>query len=116
MWLQQASRSLLGFDRRLSMKYRQQSKRMLETVLAMAADIFRVPISDLSVSSSPETIEAWDSLNHLALVLAIEQEFMIQLSPEEIETLISLERIVAVVRTKLRYSSVQATNGDPNVT
>lgn len=65
------------------------------------ADIFQVPVDSIQPDSSPETISSWDSLQHLNLVLALEQEFGIQFSPDEIETLISPERVAALIITKL---------------
>ena len=40
-------------------------------VLTIAADVFQVDESSLSSSSSPDTIESWDSLHHLSLVVAL---------------------------------------------
>jgi acyl carrier protein len=53
--------------------------RLFQTV----ANVFGVPVSELSDESSPETISAWDSLNHLNLVVALEGEFGISLTPED---------------------------------
>ena len=40
-------------------------------------------------------------MHHLNLVLALEQEFGVQFSPEEIEQLLSVELIVALVAEKM---------------
>ena len=74
---------------------------MLERTLAIVADIFEVPLEQVLPESSPDTIETWDSLRHLNLVLALEQEFGIQFSPEEIEQLLSVELIVALLAEKI---------------
>lgn len=73
---------------------------MLERTRAIVADIFEVPLDQVLPQSSPDTIETWDSIHHLNLVLALEQEFGIQFSPEEIEQLLSVELIVALVAEK----------------
>jgi acyl carrier protein len=74
---------------------------MLDRTRAMVADIFGVPVEQVLPQSSPDTIETWDSINHLNLVLALEQEFGIQFTPEEIEQLLSVELIVALVAEKV---------------
>jgi acyl carrier protein len=74
---------------------------MLERTRAIVADIFEVPLEQVLPESSPDTIETWDSLRHLNLVLALEQEFGIQFSPEEIEQLLSVELIVALLAEKI---------------
>lgn len=79
---------------------------MLKKVLAIAADVFQVPESSLSPSSTPDTVETWDSLHHLGLVLALEQEFGIQISPEEIEQLLSIELTAALMEEKLQACGV----------
>jgi acyl carrier protein len=66
------------------------------------ADVFGVPVESIRPDTSPETIETWDSLQHLNLVLALEQEFSVQFAPEEIETLLSPEKVMAVVAEKIR--------------
>jgi acyl carrier protein len=74
---------------------------MLERTRAIVADIFEVPLERVLPDSSPDTIETWDSIHHLNLVLALEQEFGIQFSPEEIEQLLSVELIVALLAEKI---------------
>ena len=79
---------------------------MLKKVLTIAADVFQVPESSLVPSSSPDTIETWDSLHHLSFVVALEQEFGIQISPEEIEQLLSIELTSALMGEKLQACGV----------
>jgi acyl carrier protein len=74
---------------------------VLNRVQQILADIFHIPAEQITSMSSPETIENWDSLNHLNLVLAIEQEFGIQLMPEEIDRLLSVEDIMVLLDEKL---------------
>lgn len=74
---------------------------MLEKTRAIVADIFEVPLESVTAQSSPDTIETWDSIHHLNMVLALEQEFGVQFSPEEIEQLLSVELIVALVAEKM---------------
>ncbi len=47
-------------------------------------------------------IETWDSLHHLSFVVALEQEFNVQFSPEEIEQLLSIELTTALLEEKLK--------------
>jgi acyl carrier protein len=75
-------------------------RALTDRVRQIAADIFAVPLDGLTAESSPESIASWDSLNHLSLVLALEQEWSIQFSPEEMEELLSIAKIVSVVAEK----------------
>jgi len=75
---------------------------VLEQVRGMASDFFGIPASEISAHSSPETIEAWDSVQHLSLVLALEEKFGLQLSPEEIEKMKTIGEIAKLVEGKLQ--------------
>lgn len=71
------------------------------SLMRIFADVFQVPIESISPDSSPETIESWDSLQHLNLVLALEQEFAVQFSPDEIEKLVSPRLVSTFLSEKL---------------
>ncbi len=51
----------------------------------------------ITAESSPETIENWDSMQHLNLVLAIEEKFGVQLEPEDIEEMKNIGAVAALV-------------------
>jgi acyl carrier protein len=72
-----------------------------ETLRRIAGDIFRQPAESLGPDSSPETVESWDSVQHLNLVLAIEEHFGVQIEPEEFERMNTLEAISTLVESKL---------------
>jgi acyl carrier protein len=74
---------------------------MLERVRRITADVYNVPVETILPESSPDNIEAWDSLHHLDLVLALEQEFGTQFTPEEIEQLLSVEVIASLLTEKV---------------
>ena len=81
-----------------------QRRRLLTTILdhvrQVASDIFAVPVVNIGADSSADTIEAWDSMQHLNLVLAIEEKFDVHFSPEEIERMRNLGIIAAILETK----------------
>jgi acyl carrier protein len=58
---------------------------ILDQLRGVASDLFNIPASRITAESSPETIDAWDSTQHLNFVLALEEKFGLQLSPEEME-------------------------------
>ncbi len=68
-----------------------------EQVRNIASDIFGVPANDLTAESSPETIENWDSMQHLNLVLAVEEKFGVQLDPEDIEQMKNIGAVAKLV-------------------
>jgi acyl carrier protein len=68
-----------------------------EQVRNVASDIFGIPVDKITADSSPETIENWDSMQHLNLVLALEEKFGVQLEPEDIEQMKNIGAVAALV-------------------
>jgi len=66
----------------------------MDRVRNIVATIFEVPAEEVTASSSPETIEKWDSLGRLVLTLELEQGFGVLVTPEETEKLASVGSIV----------------------
>jgi len=77
------------------------SRDILNEVRGVAADVFAVDANQLHAGSSPEQVEAWDSVQHLNLVLAIEGKYGIQFEPEEMEGMNNLGRIAALLGSKI---------------
>jgi acyl carrier protein len=75
---------------------------VFDQVQTIACDLFGVSRDRISAASTPETIETWDSIQHLNLVLALEEKFAVQLSPEEIDEMKSIGAVVTVIEGKLR--------------
>jgi acyl carrier protein len=50
--------------------------------------------------ATPNTVEAWDSLASITLISVIEEEFEIEIDPEDIEHLVSFERVLEYVSRK----------------
>jgi acyl carrier protein len=78
------------------------TQAILERIRRITADLLDVPVQQVLATSSPDTIEKWDSLHHLNLVLGLEGEFGLQFSPDEIAKMQTVEGIVLLVQNKLR--------------
>ena len=63
--------------------------------------LFGVQESEINTDSSPDNIESWDSLNHMNLIIAIEQEFKISFSMGEIVEMLNFELIVLILSEKI---------------
>ena len=72
-----------------------------DRVRGIAADVLDVGPAALSAESSPETVDNWDSVRHLSLVLALEQQFQLQFEPEEIDGMKNLGAMASAVERKL---------------
>ena len=56
-----------------------------------------VPAEMLSEASSPDSVESWDSLRHMSMVLALEEEFGVRFSDEQIMVLSSIGAILTTL-------------------
>lgn len=74
---------------------------ILDQIRSVASDLFNLPVDRITVASSPETIEAWDSTQHLNFVLALEEKFGLQLSPEEMEQIRNVGDAAKVIEIKV---------------
>ena len=72
-----------------------------ERIRDITADVLQVPANQITLSSSTETLGNWDSVHHLTLILAWEQEFNVEFDPEEIDKMTSIEKVLAVIESKV---------------
>ena len=72
----------------------------LDDIRRVLADVLGVDLGRLGPDSSPDTIESWDSVQHVNLIIALEQEFRVRFAPEEIEEAMSLLSIADLVARK----------------
>ena len=78
------------------------SSTILDQVRGVASDLFSIPVDRIKAESSPETIDTWDSTQHLNFVLALEEKFGLQLSPEEMEQMRTVGEAAKVVESKMQ--------------
>lgn len=73
-------------------------KDKIKSIMSAVFDIDKDTIGD---DASTTNLENWDSINHMNLVLAIEEEFNIVFDDEEIVQIISLKSIESTLSKKL---------------
>ena len=77
-----------------------------ETVKNVMSVLFEMPIDQIKDDSSPDNIGSWDSLKHINLALALEEEFDIEFTDEEIIELANMKLISIVIAERLKDESV----------
>ena len=71
---------------------------MEERVLSVLRMVFKD--STIDASCSQKNCTAWDSMNHLNLVVELEMEFGISLEPEEIARMVDFNAVCEILKTK----------------
>src|SRR5262249_471951 len=96
-----ASCTVKGFQHIDSFAWeKMMDQAILERVRGIISNLMHVPLDEVTASSSPATLRVWDSLQHLNLILALEEAFGIQFSPEETVQLLDVETIVLLLEEK----------------
>lgn len=76
-----------------------------EAIYEQLTPIFRDVFDDETIVLTPETraadIPEWDSLNHITLVVAQETKFGIKFKAAELEEVLNLGHLVALIKQKL---------------
>ena len=68
----------------------------------VVSDILEVDIDDINENSSPDNIEKWDSLSHIKLVMAIEVEFNVKLTPDDVMDMLSVKLIQMILEERMK--------------
>lgn len=55
--------------------------------------VFEVPLQEINEDVSTDNLENWDSLRHLNLILALEEEFGVSIPDEEVGNLVNFKLI-----------------------
>ena len=62
--------------------------------------VLQIPPQDISVDVSRKTLPVWDSLKHMNLILALEDEFGVEFNDQEIAGINSLNLLLETLRIK----------------
>ena len=63
--------------------------------------VFEIAEENIKDDSSPDTIESWDSLKHINLVIALEEEFENEFSEDEILEMLNYKLILNIIKSKI---------------
>jgi acyl carrier protein len=73
---------------------------MSEDVFKIVAKIMNVPLEMIDKNSSMKTLDNWDSLQHMHLILAVEEEMFIQFTDEDIASIDSVESLLNCIELR----------------
>ena len=74
---------------------------ILDKLQPIFQDIFEDDELLITAESNADTVEDWDSLAHIILIFAIEQEFEIKFALGELEAMKNVGDMVELMQTKL---------------
>jgi acyl carrier protein len=71
-------------------------------VQGLMADLFDVRPSEITEESTQDCIKGWDSLQHVNLMIDLENAFGIQIEEHEVSSIRSVADVIEVVEAKRR--------------
>lgn len=74
-----------------------QQMLMEDQIRQVMSRILRIPAHQIDEAVSVDTVNAWDSLQHINLVLALEEEFDVRFSVDDIGLITSYPAISKVL-------------------
>ena len=67
-------------------------------VIDIIAKVLGVDVNTVNADSSPASIEAWDSLKHITVILAVEEAFGVHFSYDQVTELDGVGKIIEAVK------------------
>lgn len=74
---------------------------MENRIKKVLADVLMVEESLITDDASPETIAEWDSLKQMNIVMALEEEFSILLSDDDVIEMLNVKLIHNIIKEKI---------------
>jgi acyl carrier protein len=75
-------------------------KSIEDRVCSVVSDVLGVPREEVNRNTSHDTVENWDSVNIINLMIALESELDVEFDSEDASDLLSVELIIAVLEEK----------------
>ncbi len=75
----------------------ESSRKGQQKLISIFADILDLPEGQVNLGLSPQTCEKWDSLNHIHLINAIEEEFDFSMGFEDQMGMVNFEAALEIV-------------------
>lgn len=69
-----------------------------EKIKSIMATVFVVDVKEINDKASPHTIVSWESMKHINMVVALEEEFGIELEDDEIAAMVSYPIVLATIQ------------------
>jgi len=60
--------------------------------------ILEITVEEIDEETSPDTVDSWDSLQHMKLIMALEEEFGVQFANAQIVEMLNLPLIVTALK------------------
>lgn len=77
------------------------NQELEDRIRAVVSAVLGLSADEINADSSPDTVEQWDSMKHMNMVVALEEEFDIEFTDDEIMEMSNFGQITENVAAKL---------------
>ncbi len=74
---------------------------MINKIKEIMSSVFKVDTHSINDQTTIETLENWDSLTHLNLIMSLEESFDVTIEDTEMAEMISYDIVTRVIKNKL---------------
>ena len=74
--------------------------KLSERIKKVMSAVFEIPVEQIKDDSSPDIIDSWDSLKHMNMVVALEEEFEVEFTDDEILEMMNYALIKSILMGK----------------
>ena len=71
---------------------------MEDKIKEILATILEIDQSEVNNETNPDTVSNWDSLSHMKIVFAIEEEYGVEFSDDQIIQLTDVGKIISCIK------------------
>jgi acyl carrier protein len=75
---------------------------MEDRIKNVMSAVFEIPADQICNESSSDTIATWDSLKHMNLIIALEEEFNISIPDHEVGNMLNFELIFHIINEAMQ--------------
>ena len=75
-------------------------QQILKEIGEIIADVLDVSGLNVTMNTTAEDVEGWDSFNHINIVVAVEEHFKVKMNTAEIEELRNVGGFVELIEKK----------------
>ena len=70
-------------------------------IIFIMSEVFDINKDTIKDDSSTNNLVEWDSMNHMNLIVALEEEFKCEFDEDDIEIMVSFETVKTIIENKL---------------
>lgn len=70
---------------------------MNDEIKELVSEVFGIDEDEVTLEVSQQSLANWDSMNHLKLVTAVEEEFEISLTMDDIENITDVKKLTEII-------------------